>query len=150
MAPENTTEAIFRALRERSTYATTGERILLDATMNGQPMGRRVEATATRKLDARVSGTQPIEFVDVVKNGEVVFRKSAEQPREISSRLWVQVRFESSTEVFNGHRNPRGSRPWRGTVAVEGASLLSWKDPWFAHPDSYRVTRPEPAADRLD
>ena len=32
LAPENTTEAIFRALRDRSTYATTGERILLDAS----------------------------------------------------------------------------------------------------------------------
>ncbi len=150
LAPENTTEAIFHALRERSTYATTGERILLDATLNGEVMGRRVAEAAVRTVGARVSGTQPIAFVDVIKNGELVFRKSDERPPVISPRTWVEVWFESSSDVFNGHRNPRGARPWRGSVTVEGASLLQWRDPWFAHPETYRVARPDPGANRLE
>ncbi len=40
LAPENTAPAIFNALRDRATYATTGERIILDATLNGARMGR--------------------------------------------------------------------------------------------------------------
>ena len=50
----------------------------------------------------------------------------------------------------------RPSQPQRG-AAVEGKprpsrvrSLLGWSDPWFAHPESYRVMRPDPAANRLD
>ena len=114
-------------------------------------MGRRVTEAAVRTSRRGSAGTQPIEFVDVVKNGELVFRKSADRrPPRSRQRLWVQIWFESSTEVFNGHRNPRGARPWRGSSSVEGASLLQWRDPWFAHPESYRVTRPDPAANRLD
>ena len=113
-------------------------------------MGRRVTEAPVLTLAARVSGTQPIEFVDVVKNGELVFRKSDQRPPAIASRVWLQVWFESSTEVLNGQCDPRGARPWKGSLTVEGARLLGWTDPWFAHPDSYRVVRPDPAANRLD
>jgi Protein of unknown function (DUF3604) len=151
IAAENTTQAIFRALRERSTYATTGERILLAATLNGESMGRRVSDAAVRTVEAQVAGTRPIEFVDVIKNGELVYRKGDRDGKvAITSRMWVRVALESATEVFNGHRNPRGARPWKGSLEVEGAKLLSWTDPWFAHPDSYKVSRPDPAAGRLD
>jgi hypothetical protein len=51
------------------------------------------------------------------------------------------VSFESSTEVFNGRKNPRGNRPWRGSIAIEGARLLDVREPWFAHPTSFRVSR---------
>lgn len=45
MAPEKTSDDIFSALRNRSTYATTGERIILDVRLNGAPMGSRTKAT---------------------------------------------------------------------------------------------------------
>jgi hypothetical protein len=36
----------------------------------------------------------------------------------------LQVQFESSSEVFgDAVDNPRGIRPWRGTLAVEGATV---------------------------
>jgi hypothetical protein len=150
MAPENTPAAIFRALRERSTYATTGERILLDAALDGEPMGRRVAEAPVRALTARVSGTQPIEYVDVIKNGQVVYRKVDERAPAVTAKTWVELSFESSSEVFNGHRNPRGTRPWRGSIEVQDMALASWIDPWFAHPESYRVARGAGAPGRLD
>jgi hypothetical protein len=150
VAPENTSKAIFNGLRSRSTYATTGERILLDATLNGESMGRRLDEAPERTLAARVSGTQPIAFIDVIKNGELLFRKTDERLTPVTSQPWIQIWFESSTEVYNGHRNPRGARPWRGSVTVEGASLLDWRDPWFAHPESYRVARGDGSPNRLD
>jgi Protein of unknown function (DUF3604) len=148
LAPENTAGAVFDALRARSTYATTGERIVLEATLDGEPMGRELPAGAKRHIECRVLGTAPIDAIDVIKNGEIAFtRRYLETALE--SRVWVQVRFESSSEVFNDHRNPRGNRPWRGSLTVEGARLLAVREPWFAHPTSFRLERP-PGAERVD
>ena len=116
LAPENSTEAIFRALRDRSTYATTGERILLDATLNGEGMGRRVTEAAVRTVAARVAGTQPIVFVDVVKNGELAFRKSVDRPPALSPRTWIQIWFESSTTSSTATET-RGERGRGGAVS---------------------------------
>ena len=151
LAPENTTPALFSAMRARSTYATTGERILLDADLDGYPMGAVVEPTADRTLRLRVSGTTPIDNVDVVKNGQVIYRRSfLGEPQGVGSTARVQLRFESSSEVFNGHRNPRGPRPWKGSVRVEGAHLVGFDEPWFAHPDTFHLRRSTTDAEALD
>ena len=151
LAPENTTPALFAAMRSRSTYATTGERILLDADLDGRPMGSAVPLSTDRRLRLRASGTQPIDSVDVIKNGRVIYRRSyLGEPRGVASTARVQLRFESSTEVFNGHRNPRGSRPWQGTVRVEGARLAGFEEPWFAHPETFMVGRSADSGEGLD
>ncbi|MCP5110335.1 MAG: DUF3604 domain-containing protein, partial [bacterium] len=75
IAPENSPDAVFDALRGRATYATTGERIILDATLNGARMGLRQQNTTERKIDCRVNGTAPIDSIDVIKNGTLVYSK---------------------------------------------------------------------------
>ncbi len=112
---------IFDALRARRAYATGGRRIIVDATLNGELMGARLGFTDQRRISCRVMGTAPIEAVDVVRNGEVVYRRSyiAHEP---ASHLWVRLGFESSSEVFSYDR-PRNLRVWKGTVEVESARL---------------------------
>jgi len=71
-ARELTREAIFDALWNRRCYGTTGERIMLDFSVNGYPMGTELsgsEHLETRSIATRVSGTVPIESIDVVRNG---------------------------------------------------------------------------------
>ena len=46
MATEKTNDAIFSALRDRVTYATSGERMILDVRVNGSAIGQRAPATA--------------------------------------------------------------------------------------------------------
>ena len=43
LAPAKTVDGIFDALRSLSAYATSGQRIILDAELNGSPMGSRQE-----------------------------------------------------------------------------------------------------------
>jgi len=43
-ATDLTREAIFEALRERRTYGTTGDRIIVDWRLDGHPMGSRPRA----------------------------------------------------------------------------------------------------------
>ena len=81
LASENTPAGIFRAMRGRSTYATTGERILLDARLNGERMGRRVPDGRVRKIACRVAGTAPIDTVDLIKNGKLAVKNGQIQRR---------------------------------------------------------------------
>jgi hypothetical protein len=124
LAPERTSRGVFDGLRELRSYATSGARILLDASLNGEPMGTRQRATDRRELRARVAGTAPIDHVDVVKNGEVVWSRHF-LAAPLASKAAIQIGFESSSDVFGKRDNPRAYRVWEGTIEVEGASLKS-------------------------
>ncbi len=125
LAPEKTPDAIFDALRQRSVYAVSGPRILLDADLNGHPMGTRQSDNDERRLAVRVSGTSPIDRIEVIRNGEVAFSRSY-LSAPLRDRSWLQLGFESSSEVFTPDRvdNPRPYRIWRGTLRVSGAQVL--------------------------
>ena len=130
LAPERSPDAIFDAMRARSVYATSGPRILLDAKLNGHPMGTRQPDATERKIECRVFGTSPIDRIDVVKNGEIVMTK-----RYLGTALdddpWVLVGFESESEVFtlDTTDSPRPYRRWNGTLEVEGARATSVSGP---------------------
>jgi hypothetical protein len=124
VAPAKTNDAIFDALHALSAYATSGARIVLDARLNGQSMGTRQASSSRRRIEARVSGTAPIDRIDVVKNGEVAWSESY-LGAPLESHAWVQVGFESSSEVFPPPRdNPREYRVWSGTLDVDGAKVV--------------------------
>ena len=129
MAPAKTTDGIFDGLRSLRAYATSGERIVVDATLNGEPMGTRLEASDRREIACQVLGTAPIDRVDVVRNAEVILSRSY-MSAPLSDHAFVQVGFESSSEVFGPDRdNPRVYRVWTGTLRVEGAKVLDLQTP---------------------
>ena len=107
LAPERTPDAIFDAMRARSVYATSGARILLDARLNGRPMGTRQPDARERRIECRVSGTAPIDRIDVVRNGEIVFSRHY-LTAPLTAEPWVMFGLESSSDVYPaaGHRQP--------------------------------------------
>jgi hypothetical protein len=125
MTAEKSYDAIFTAMRDLAAYATGGERIILDATLNGAPMGRRLAASSHRRLHCRVMGTAPIDTIDVVRNGDVIYSKRY-LTGEVTPRAWVRVGFESSSEVPT-YRSPRYQRRWAGSLRVEGARLVGFE-----------------------
>ena len=68
-APELTRNAIFKALKNRHTYATTGERILLQFDVNGYPMGSEivVKPDSLPEIHIEIYGTDDLEFVEVLR-----------------------------------------------------------------------------------
>ena len=68
-APELTREAIYYAIKNRRTYGTTGERILLKFEINGHMMGSefRLDGGSFPQIDVTVGGTNKLEEVEVVK-----------------------------------------------------------------------------------
>ena len=64
-AGELTREAIFDALASRRTYATTGQRILLEFELAGSPMGSVVQAEGKVKGEVTVAAPGEIQFAEV-------------------------------------------------------------------------------------
>ena len=69
-----TSGSLLSAIRARHTYALTGDRIVLEVAVNGQPMGSELPAVADRQIDVRVEGQDAIAMVELVRNGRVIER----------------------------------------------------------------------------
>jgi hypothetical protein len=62
-----TREEIFEGLYHRRTYGTTGSKILLEFSINGEPMGGSVTASGPPRLELEVHGTDTIEFIEILR-----------------------------------------------------------------------------------
>ena len=86
-ARELTRSAIWEALNERRCYATTGDRILLDFTMDHAPMGTDLAVDLAdygpRNFTMRVAGTHRIDSIELLRNNRVVYSTAPK------SDVWV-------------------------------------------------------------
>ncbi len=77
-APELTREAIFQAMHDRHTYATTGARIVMlfrvcDAFMGDEvEVAKQPELMQSRRIEGFIAGPARLAQVDVLRNNEVV------------------------------------------------------------------------------
>lgn len=92
LVSEFTRAGIFEAIRARRTYALTGDRIELDFTAEGAPMGATIEAGRNAEIRFSVQGRDELDAVEVIQDGRVVHRAHADDAAPLSSP--VQVRLE--------------------------------------------------------
>ena len=137
LAPERSRDAIFDAMRERRTYATTGDRIILDVTVNDTPMGQRAEYAETRAVSGRVIGTAPIASITLLKNDEPIWSETygidAGGGRPADVEEWL-LSFTSDATPQHPGDAPRGWRHWRGDLRVRGAALADVAATDFVNP----------------
>jgi hypothetical protein len=69
LSEELTPEAILEALRARRVYATNGPRIVLRATLDGNPMGSVMSAAESSDLGLYIAAGESLETVEVVRSG---------------------------------------------------------------------------------
>lgn len=94
-ADELTRESLFSAIFARRTYAATGDRIALEVTLNGRPMGSELPFADEREIHVRVEGQDGIASIELVRNGRVIERHfpvdsaptSAQLPGRVKCRL---------------------------------------------------------------
>jgi hypothetical protein len=89
-------ESIFDALRNRRTYALTGDRIGLDFRLNRRLMGQELPYARQRELAVAVTGWDQVDRVEVLKNNRVLHRDFP-MDRRPAADGWGQpvlVRFE--------------------------------------------------------
>ena len=75
LSEELTRPAIYHAIRRRSCYAASIERIYLDVTVAGAAMGQSLawpDAAAERAIAVAAAGRSDVERIDVVRNGETI------------------------------------------------------------------------------
>jgi len=76
-----TREEIWRALWERRCYATTGARMILQFGLGDRMMGAEIpldsDLRSERRLTCRAVGEQPLQKIEIVRNGEDVHTHEA-------------------------------------------------------------------------
>ena len=139
LAPERSRDAIFDAMKTRYTYATTGDRIILDMQVNDTPMGQRAPFAERREVTGRVIGTAPIESIALYKNDELVWQGDYLTDTAAGSTRELLLSFQSDATPYHVGDAPRGWRHWRGTLTVEGARLEAIADTDFVNPSTQRL-----------
>ena len=123
LAKERTTDALFDAMKNLDTYATTGDRIILDVSVNGTGMGQRAEFAEQRTVRGRVIGTAPIDSIVLVKNDREIDRRDFPAEPGPPKDGQYQLVFHSDSTPMHPGDNPRGWRGWRGELKVEDATI---------------------------
>ncbi|MBM3691203.1 MAG: DUF3604 domain-containing protein [Actinobacteria bacterium] len=124
-------DSIFSAIRERKVYVTTGERILMDFTVDDVVMGGTVTNKKPRSIKGAVSGTGPLSKLEVRRSNAVIYKRS--YSGKLGSSNKIRIAFSSTSEV-EGHDNPRGYIIWKGCISfnreivkgVDSSSLFNW------------------------
>ena len=140
-AEARTRDALFDAMRSLSTYATTGDRMILDVTLNDGEMGSRVPFSEQRQIKGRVIATAPIDTITLVKNDEDIWERDylTDQSTRTVSNGTFQLIFASDSEPYHPHDNPRGWRWWRGSLELQGAVVADAEGADFHATTSHRL-----------
>ncbi len=119
MVPELTREAVFSAMEKRRCYATTGERIALEFTVNGHQMGEEIGAKKGEKrvVKVRALGTGAIAVIDVVKNNANAFTHRGSG--EVEEFEWVDEKRERETDYYYARVTQEdGAMAWSSPIWV--------------------------------
>jgi hypothetical protein len=104
LASEFTREGLLEAIRARRTYALTGDRIEIDFSVNGAPMGSTIEAGRTVEVAYDVRGRDELDVVEIVQDGRIVHRAFPLEENAFESPLQARLEW--------------GWGPW-GALALE-------------------------------
>jgi hypothetical protein len=121
LATDFTREGIFEAIRARRTYALTGDRIEVDFTVEGAPMGASIAAGKTVAVSFDVRGRDELDVVEITQDGRIVHRSFPSETRSPGNP--VQVRLEWGWGPWGALALDRIC-DWQMAVTVEGGRLL--------------------------
>lgn len=128
-----TRDAIWEAIKERRTVALTGDRIALEFSVNGEPIGSILSATRQRQIEVAVDGGAALDTIDLVYNNRVLHHWHSEVSRQHDLSEPVKVHFEV------GWGDKGINVDWEVELAVEGGELIA-VEPRFR---GYEVLAPQ-------
>lgn len=138
-----TRPALWQGLMQRRSYATEGERIFVDFTVDDHPMGSEISTTVAPRIAATVAGTAPLSEVIVFKGsyvtgdthvGSVDNYFSILHSVAGSGEMWTAFvvtdsDFDASTFYYVRVLQTDGKRAWGSPVWVDyGEPVDLWED----------------------
>lgn len=146
-APELTRNEIFKALKAKRVYATSGERILLDVRLNGHFMGEEFELKEeSRKLKILCTGTAPVVEVDIFRNGRSI--KQWAMNRESFELDWEDIEplFQKESYYYVRILQSDGAQAWSSPIWVINPDMFGLFQ-FQVGRDELRVIYPDQEAD---
>ncbi len=124
-APALDRESIWKGLKERATYATSGKRPVIKFSVDDRRVGEAVAVGKVPTFKARVLGTAALDHIDLIHNGAVEYSKDYAAP-QAGDPVAVQIMLHSPTETPGDQvMPPRSGVWWGGWIEVTGGSLKS-------------------------
>jgi hypothetical protein len=134
LATSCTREAIWDAFAARRTYAVTGDRILLEFTCNGAPMGSEIAADGPRRLRVAVDGMDALDRIELLRNGRVIATHCHQGTWDLP-RPGTPTRFRLRLEAGWGPRPnemPVQLHPWQGCLTLARGRFTGWSPCWIS------------------
>ena len=121
LAESLTREAIFDALRDRRCYGVTAaQRIHVELTVNGLPMGAEARARGPVSIRGRVVGTGDLERVDVFRGLDIIRSITPYRPADVADSPRYRVAWAGS-RVRGRDRLTR----WDGSLQLSAGRIIA-------------------------
>ena len=120
-AEELTREALWEAFWARRVYGTTGERIILDVSVDGHKMGEEIDAKDSVSVSVNVHGTKSLHSIEVMRSTECVYRHPFADPVDDEKLIkiqWMGARVKSRPKIVN----------WNGGLSIDKGKIISYRE----------------------
>lgn len=124
-SPQLDRDGIWKGMKDRATYATSGKRPVVKMTLDGKLPGDAAPAGGIPTINARALASSAIDRIDVMRNGEVEYSKEFLTTAAGEAGA-IQLMFFSPTETpGESVQTPQGSVYWGVWATVTGAKIES-------------------------
>ncbi len=132
-APALDRESIYRALKARRCYATTGQRIILRFWLNGCFMGEELQlqdAEEVKEIRVEVAAVGNLDTVEVIKNGEPIYRYNGHLTPGLG--WWRDNGWEMETRVLDKEITNGTDYYYVRVIQLDGE--MAWSSPiWVSN-----------------
>jgi hypothetical protein len=132
LAEELTRESLWAAFCARRVYGVTGDRILLDFTLNARCMGSVLPFAPARHIRVAVRGSDAIDRIEILRNGRVLATHCHQGTWDLPAG-GRPGRFKLRVEPGWGpHLGeiPMPDQHWQGELTVTGGRMIGWEPAW--------------------
>ena len=127
-----TRDGIWSALKARRVYGVTGDRIQLDFTVNGHPMGARIVHDGPCQIDVTVRGLDAIDRIELLRDDRVI-ATHCHQGTWRRPKAGERSRFALRIEAGWGPSSDEieaDAHIWDGRLSVENGRILGVVPCW--------------------
>lgn len=132
VATDLTRDSLWEAFRSRRVFGVSGDRIELDFTCNGAPMGGILGSARERRIEVAVRGWDAIDRIELLRNDRVIathcHQGTWSQPAPGRRARYV-MRIETGWGLRIGEL-PEGDQGWEGEVGLSNGRFLGWAPCW--------------------